>query len=368
MTHARHRPSGRSRALRTAAAATCLVALLGACDLRLQTPAPTAPSPGATETARQRAASEAVALADLARLAAEGTSPAGAGTGVVEALDEVVTTSGRQAAALGGVYVPWSTSPSAVPSTAGPSAGPAPAPTPTEVVTALRAAAEQDTRDAETVADGPLARLLASVAAGRTVLADALDARLTGTPLSLPVALPAPEPSTAPPAAPAAAPAAPSGAGSRGAVPGVQDSSLTALLEAQDALGAGWEVLAARSRGEDRTRASLVAAAHRADAQTWATTLGVDGTALDPRRDAYALPTAVLEPGADAMAALVALEAQLGTRYATLVGQAEPGSRGPFVRALVANAVLVLRASGTATAFPGVGDTAGTTPTSGPTG
>jgi len=51
--------------------------------------------------------------------------------------------------------------------------------------------------DADTVADGPLARLLASVAASRTVMAATLDARLAGVPLALPTSAPAWKPSAA---------------------------------------------------------------------------------------------------------------------------------------------------------------------------
>lgn len=364
MTSTRHRPSGRSSFLRTAVAAACLVLLLGACELRLQTPAPTAPSPSATEMARQRAATDAVVLAEMATLAAGGARADGTGATVVDTLDEVATTSDRHATALGGVYLPWPASPTPTPTA--PTASPEPIPSAGVVVAALRAAAARASDDADTVTDGPLARLLASVAASRTVLADALDARSAGTALALPTSGPTDPPSAAPPPAPVTASAAPGIGGSRGAVPGLQDSSLTALLEAEDALGAGWEVLAARSSGQARSRAALVAAEHRARAQAWATLLGVAGTALDPRRDAYALPLQVLDPAGDALAGLLELETRLGDRLAALIAQVEPGARGPFVRALAANALLVLQAAGTTTAFPGLGETVDTPATSSP--
>ncbi len=372
MTSARHRPLRRSLALRTATASACLILLLllGACELRLETPAPTAPSPGAIETVRQRAATDSVTLAAMALLAAGGARTDGAEATVVATLEEVVTTSDLHATALGGVYQPWpaSATPTPSPTTAAPV--PEPVPTVSDVVTALQGAADRASADAGTVADGPLARLLASVATSRTVLADALDARSTGATLALPTVGPTTPTSADPSPAPSPAPTTPSGqqtaARPPGAVPGLQDSSLTALLEAEDELGAGWEVLAARSAGEDRSRAALVATGHRARAQEWATALGVDGTALDPRRDAYALPGPVLDPGGDARTALVDLEARLGARLAGLVAQAEPGSRGPFIQALAANALLVLQAAGTTVAFPGLDEASGAPAASSP--
>uniref|UniRef100_UPI003564917E hypothetical protein n=1 Tax=Actinotalea sp. TaxID=1872145 RepID=UPI003564917E len=61
---------------RAAVAALCLIGLLAGspalagCAVRLETPAPTTPAPGAAETARQDAVADALAIADLATAAA----------------------------------------------------------------------------------------------------------------------------------------------------------------------------------------------------------------------------------------------------------------------------------------------------------
>ena len=360
MTRTRPRRTGRRSLLQTAVTAACLAGLLGGCELRLETPAPTAPTPGAAEVARQRAAADAQSIAELATAATEGTATAAVDPTAIDTLVEVAATSRRHLVALGGLYVPWAITPSPSPSG---SPGPAgPVPTATDVVEALRDAAGRAAAGADTVTDGGLARLLASVSASRAAMGADLAARLAGTPLQLPLTSPASgpgDPATTEEPTPTRTPSAtPGTTGSRGHVPGLQDSSLTALIEAHDSLAAGWEVLAARSRGDARTRAALVASGHRAAAQDWAAAIEVDGTALDPRDEAYALPSQVLDPAGDALSALVGLEAQLGDRLADLVARAEPGSRGPFVEALSSTALLTRQAIGTTSAFPGVGDTA----------
>ncbi len=352
MTRTSHRRSGRPTMLRAVVAALCLVGLLTACELRLETPAPTAPVPGADEVARQAAATDAVAIAELAGRAGGAAGTAGADALVVEVLAEVAATSQAHATALGGVYRPWPQEPSASPSPATQTPTPEPDPTPQDVVAALQDAAGRAGDDADTVTDGPLARLLASVAASRSVLASELEADLAGTALTLPTSAPTAEAATAQAAEPD---------GVIGRVPGVQDSSLTALLKAEDMLGAAWEVLAARSDDDARASAALLASQHRARAQAWAQALGVDATALDPRRDAYALPAEVLDPEGEPSTALVALESELGERLAALVAQAGPGSRGAFVSALRENTLLVRQAGGTGSELPGIGDDAGAT-------
>ncbi len=348
MTRTRRGPR-RSPLVRTTVALLCVIGLLAGCDLRVETPAPTAPSPGAQETVRQRAATDAVDLAALADAAAGGpTEPA-----VLETLTLVAATSRLHADALGGVWTPWTTTPSAADESASPTPSTAPpTPTPDEVALALQAAADRAADDADVVADGGLARLLASISTSRALLAADLTAGLTGSVLVLPT-----EAAAEPDAAEAAVPVA-----------GLQDSSVLALLEAEDALGAGWEVLAARSGGDDRARAALVAAGHRDRAQAWAEALDVDGTALDSRSAAYALPAAVLDPDGDATAALLDLEVQLGERLAALVGRADPGARAPLLLALRDNAFLVRRAGGTTPSFPGLAEVADDTPTGDPTG
>ena len=339
----RRDPRAPSRVRRAATGAALVIGLLGltgslsACSVRLETPAPTTPTPGPAESARQGAAQDAVALAALAAAAADPpTAELANPAQVVPALETVATFSARHAEALGGLYAPWTSTPT-------PSTTPAPAttavPTPTDVVEALRAAAQRAAADADAVQDGGLARLLASVATSRSALATALEASVAGVDL-----------------APATEPAEVTEPAAEGGVTGVQDSAISGLIEAHDALGAAWEVLAARASGDERARATLIAETHRTRAQDWATALGIDGTDLDPREAAYALPEEVLDPDADAMAGLLPLETRLGERLASLVAQAEPGARATFIDALEHNARLRLQLTGAPEAFPGDGD------------
>lgn len=314
------------------------VAATGGCGLRLETPPPPTPTPDAVELVRDATARDAVALAELATAAAEGepVELAAVLVGVAEA-------SQAHATALGGVYEMFpdgaspapSPAPSPSPSPAGPSAPATPPPTPdaAAVLARLDEAAAAAARDADAVADGDLARLLAAVAVSRGLLAEQLAAATGGSrqprELTVPEQLPA----------------------------GLAPDAAAAVVQSEDALGMVWEVVAARSAEPARTAAAERAVLHRERAQAWAEAAGLAGTADDPRASAYGLPAeltgATVTPEA-AVAVAEGLEADLAVVYATLVADAAPGERGPLLDAVAEQVRRAVAAGAPVPAFPGL--------------
>jgi len=333
------------------------LAMLTGCELRRETPPPTEPVPDAIELARR----EAVADADL--LIADARDAA-AGDPAAVLLEAVALASEAHDHALGGVYVPF---PDASPSddaaagqattgepetdvapsdgaSAGTTASPTPSPGPTtpptaaDVVELATAAALRARTAAEAIEDGPLARLLASIAVSRSMhartIATAAGLPVTSTALTVPADLPA----------------------------GLGGSAISALVQSEDGLGLAWEVVAARSDGPARSSAAARAAMHRTAGQAWATAGGLAGTGLDPRRVAYDLPDAILDPATDpgaVTAALATLESGLAQDYATLVAAAAPGVRGSLIDGLADAATVALGLTGLVPAFPGLPEQTG---------
>jgi len=340
MTSTRRRRSVPAPALKAVAGSLCALMLLAACELRLETPPLTAPSADSTEVARQRGATDAEQLADLATAAGTGTSVS-EDEGVLETLAEVTATCTDHLFELGGVYTPWpgAPEPSATRATTAPRA------TADSVVVELGESAKRAATDADAAESAGLGRLLASIAASRTILAELLAARLDGTELLLAT--------TAPTAAPSGT-IAPSDR-----VAGIQEPDLLALIAAEDALGAGWEVVAARSEGTAKDQAILVAIDHRNRAQAWAAAMQIDGASLDPRRSAYELPAGVLDPDGDAVAALTTWEVTLADRYAALVAAADPGSRSHLIAGLTATTRRIVQMGAAVGSLPGVDGASG---------
>lgn len=303
------RPVRRSAARRVAAAGAAAVlaatisAPLAACGVRLETPAPVAPSADAAEQLRDRSARQA---ADLARLADAAVPTADDAAAAV--LARVADASMAHVTALGGVYEPFpgaTASPTASPTAT--SATPTPPPDAATVLVALRAAAEAARADAAAAPDPAMAHLLTAVAIARAVLVDALSSVVDGTTADL-GDVPVPD-----------------------SLPGGMDAQAAAVLvQSEDAVGMAWEVAAARSDGEARDRAAQRAGQHRDRAEAWAVAAGFAGTGADPRRSAYDLPDGLT--AADATAESVAtalgeLEARLGADYADLAATLAPGGR-----------------------------------------
>ena len=319
--------------LRAAAALALAAVAVTGCDVRLETPDPTAPEPGPVEVVRDGAAGRS---ADLAQAAA-----AAAATGAGDAAAVLTRVSAEAAAhlvALGGVYVAF---PDATEAPAASPMAPAPAPDASQMVDTLLGAAAATRGDADAVTDGPLARLLASIATAQTLAVEDLAAAL-GAPERAPAT-----PVTLPGAAPA----------------GTPGSVLEAIVASQDGLGYAWEVVAARSAEADREFAAARGAELRDRAAAWAQATGLAEPGLDPRRVAYDLPDAVTVVTGDAAAdhaaataALAALEAELAELFATAVAGTDPGSRGPMLDGLLDSARLATDLGFPAAVFPGLPD------------
>lgn len=207
-----------------------------------------------------------------------------------------------------------------------------------QVVDLLVETATRAQDDAAVVPDGPLARLLASVATARVLLADALGTAAGAVPDGLDPAVTAPfeVPQTS---------------------PGVTPTALVTLVQSEDATGMAWEVVAARSSDGARADAEVRAAQHRQRAQDWAELGSVHGTGLDPRRSSYALPAALTQVDAEpaaVTAALATLESGLAQSYATLVVTAEASGRSALIDGLRDAARAATRLTGTVPAFPGL--------------
>ena len=309
-----------------------LLALLTGCGLRAETPPPAEPSPSATEQVRARTAVDAAALAEAARTVA--LTPAGAAEPVAGVLADLAAFSDQHAEQAGGRYVSGLPTPTTSP-TAPPSTGPADV---TALLAALAAATTTALTDADAVDDGPLARLVASIATSRAELTTRL-AQAAG----LPVPTVDPGPPTAAPTATATAPAAP-----------VADpADLTALALAHDQAGYGFEVIAAKLSGDQRAVARASAATHRAEGDRWARAAGADGTAEDPRRASYALPTGLDDPTA-AVALGRLLETSVADAAATAVASATVGGRSAFIDGLRAATTAANAWGATPVPFPGL--------------
>ncbi|WP_125775212.1 DUF4439 domain-containing protein [Antribacter gilvus] len=362
--HRRTLPAGRSRRGPSVAALLVVVALLlGGCGLRLESPPPTEPDPDAGELVRRTAVADALLVRDQAdALASTGSLP----PETVAELDRVSGAADAQVTQLGGVY-DSGLSDVLGESTVSPSATPSPVPAPADVVATLVSAAGRSSTAADTTEDGPLARLLASVSASHTVSAARL-APLVGVPAAtVPapvVPSPAPadgeEPATTTTSAATTGGATPSTSANSVTTPsdaattppgGLSADNLSAIVLAEDAAGYALELRAAREDDAAvRDGMARRAALHRDRAQDWAVLAGTSGTEQDPREVAYLVPGADLTgPGL-----VQELEDGLATDYATLVGVAEPGTRGILVDLLIDSAVTSTAWGAAPAAFPGL--------------
>jgi len=319
-----------TRATRPVAAVAALVAaagLLTGCGLRLETPTPGSSTPDVNESARQRASADALAIEVLA--ATPDADPAGPGAAIRAT---VIAQAQVHLDQLGGVYGgrPGAAIPTVGPTAAVTSTGAPSTPTPAAVLTLLTQAAADSRADALVVPDGALARLLASVSTARLLLA-----RLLATAAGLP------GPDLPGLTAPAALPL------------GVTPSVVSTLVAAEDEAGYGFEVIAAKLSGGQRSSALARARVHRDRAQDWATLASIARTGFDPRRTAYALPGGLADPAVATTLART-LEQSLADDYASLVADADPGSRSPLIDALADASSQAATWGAPAPAFPGL--------------
>ncbi|HEY8720284.1 ferritin-like domain-containing protein [Pengzhenrongella sp.] len=325
------RPARRRPHLAAVAVVLALVGLLTGCGLRMETPPPSPRTVDANEVARERAVTDSVDLE-----AAAATPGADPGKPVNKIRATIVAAAHAHVDQLGGPYVAGTPSPTGSPT---PSTGPSAAPTSTAsaapasgvvVVARLVLGATHAREDAETVPDGGLARLLASVSAARLLQARQLAAADKLVPPSLSHA-------TMPDALPA----------------GVEPSALSALVAGEDEAGYGYEVIAAKLSGPERTSALDRAGEHRTRAEAWARLGTIAETHRDPRRAAYALPKGLDDPAA-AKALAKSMAQALAVSYAALVADAEPGSRAELISSLVAMSAEAIDWGAPVPVFPGL--------------
>ncbi|GAA2728361.1 DUF4439 domain-containing protein [Cellulomonas aerilata] len=328
------------RAVRTALAVALVLvlSLLAGCGVRLETPPPAPLVPDVNEVARQRASADSVALEVLAGAPVAPADPAVDPVGAARA--DVAAAASAHLDLLGGLY---DAGPGATAGTPGPDGdrpdspaatrGPTPAAaTPDALVTALTDAASAARADTATVTDGPLARLLGSIAVSRSLAAARLAAAAgLGAPSPPTVDLPGERPD------------------------GLTDADLSAIVAAEDSAGYGYEVVAAKHADEVRRRAGERAVAHRSRAQTWAELGEVDGTGLDPRRVAYAVPGGLEDPAA-AAALAQSLETALAAHYTSLVADVAADARPAMVDAAAEATQQAVAWGASLPALPGMPD------------
>jgi hypothetical protein len=288
---------------RLAAVLTLLAALtlVAGCGLRLQTPRPTEPTPGAVEQARAHTTASSVALRAAADQASTTADPAAAAV-----LEATAADAARHVEQLGGIYSSGLSTPTP---TVTSSPATAPPQSPQTVLTLLTVAAEHSLADAAATSDAHLSRLLASVTVSRLQDARRLAAAsaLAAPPVAdakVPVALPA----------------------------GVTPAQITETVLAEDEAGFAFEVIAAKLADQPRTVALARADLHRLRAQQWA---ALATSVSDPRRVAYALP-GDLDTPARSVALAATLETALASSYAALVADVAANAPSTDRRTLIA--------------------------------
>lgn len=331
----------------TAAAAVLAVGLLAGCGVRLEAPPADEPVPDSLEVVRRTAVSDALLVADGAEAALEEV-PARR-TRLVTELTRIAADSRAQAEALGGEYDSGlaTDSPSDTPSGEDRA-------TPADVVRTLDDAAARSRTAAGTTTDGPLARLLASVAAAQTVSGERLAALAdvdgpgvatprvptpTGSGRAAQEGTPAPDDPSDEAESEATDDADdPDGTGGGDArddatVPeGLTARDLSTLVVSEDATRYALQLRAAIGSGTKRERLLERVDAHGQRADAWAAVAGTQATEQDPRRTAYTVPRVAEQGDRDLV---LDLENDLAVDYASLVGTTTAGTRGVLVDLLV---------------------------------
>jgi hypothetical protein len=386
LPHATAAPRRRRRALALAVAAALL---LGGCGLRLETPPPAEPVPDALEIVRRTAVSDALFVADQADVAV--ATLAGRRPQLTAELERVAADSREQADQLGGTYD------SGLEPTRSPAQSPSPSdPTvaPEEVLAALVDASGRSRIASQSTEDGPLARLLASIGAAQAVSAVRVGG-YTDADLAVEVepVIPDPADAAAPPEGAeegddaTARPEDDASTGSRLAeraaaavlddaasvgpsqdpvadevastVPdsdepavlpvGLTAADLSTLVESEDSAAYALNLRAALRDDEARTRLAARSDDHAERSRAWSVVAGTGGTEQDPRQVAYAVPR-----GADDDVLVRAVEDDLATGYATLVGTTAAGTRAVLVDLLVESALTLDAWGADPVAFPGM--------------
>lgn len=280
-----------------------LALVLSGCGARLETPPPTEPTPDALEVARRAAASDVLAILEVAAQAEDQLDDDDPSAPIIA---EILAGGTEHLEQLGGEYdsgldptddsitqtTPSDQSSTAVAAPDGESAAPL-----EELVDRLAQAYLRTRGALESAPDPGLARLMASIATAQLTSAQALA---TSAELELPeITLPGT------PNMPSEAPI------------GISSSDLAPLVLAEDGAGYAFEVLAAHLSEAQRVAALARASVHRTRGENAAEAAQIARTLQDPRRAAYDLPV----DGTDETY-VRDLELNLVDAYATLVGLA----------------------------------------------
>lgn len=345
----------RTRATRVMISTLLALLVLTGCGVRLEGPGPEELVPDADEVSRQAMVADAVAIHDGAE---EALATVAADSPEAAVLTQIIDFADLHVAALGGVYSSGidhsddasqgdqgqtELEPGSVPSAGAvadpvePTTTPAPATSP-DVVTLLTHSAARARGSLVTPTDPLLARLYASIAASQLDSARSLAAQ-TGVEFVAPEAFTTDMPTTLP--------------------LNVSATDLTTIVRSEDAAGFAYEVMAARLSDDARALAQARAQVHRERAQTWAELASLDGTASDPRRVAYTLPTTASGESALASAEsmtelAIDLEETLATTYATLTGQVDAENRAAMADLLVDSSSAARAWGAPAASFPGM--------------
>ncbi|MDO8144582.1 MULTISPECIES: DUF4439 domain-containing protein [unclassified Isoptericola] len=385
-------PAPTRRRMRVVVGSVLVALLLTGCGLRLETPPPAEPGPDTIEIVRRTAVTDALFVAEQADAVIDELGDRR--RRLVAELERVAADSREQADQLGGVYDSGLQEPADPPS-GSPQSSPADAVGPDDVVAALADASGRNRTAAGTTADGPLARLLASVGAAQAVSATRVGEYTDSAPPPVVPQLPGPaevdaavaddpapaedarddagadgsaEPTvTAPPDGPedgAEADETPAegdpartgvsstspDSGEPAVVPeGLTAADLRTLVASEHSAGYAVRLRAAIRPEDERSRYVERADVHTDRAAAWALVAGTDGTAQDPRQAAYAVPR---RPGDRALVRSV--ENDLATTYATLVGTTAPDTRTVLVDLLVESALTLDAWGAEPVPFPGL--------------
>jgi len=315
------------------------------CEVRLETPPPTEPTPDAVEQVRRSAVADTIQIAELSnQLAASEVSAE-----VRAELERIAADSGAQVAALGGIYVSGleelTGDDEALPDE--PVAITEPASVPS-LVSALNDAAARNFEAADADENGEMARLLAVIGVNQGLAAWRL-AQATG-----------PEPEdplirffgTDDEVALAEALEA--------GTTGITVADFQAIVKSEDAARYAFEVTAARNADELRAALRWRARVHAARATAWAQLGLIAQTDQDPRLVAYQIPE-----GLSPAELVLYIETGLSNRWGALIAEAAPGARTWLIENLMASQLQVALWGGATGTFPGmpeIGDQFGGAP------
>jgi hypothetical protein len=197
----------------------------------------------------------------------------------------------------------------------------------------LVAAASENRLVANEVAEGSLARLLASIGASQAVAAAELrfqmegDTALVDPGLNLPLGT---FPGETLPA-------------------GISISEFQAAVSSDDAARFAYEVAAARNEGDIRAMMRELARMHGRRGQVWAELGNLAGTDQDPRQVAYQVPE-----GLTPAELVLYVETELSLLWSSLIASAAQSTRQSLIDLFLETRLMTRQWGGTPVTFPGM--------------